>query len=97
MLVGRIFADKRRRWPDGRLIQTSVLLTPAAAKEGNVVASLISHYLSIGPPFSLDDFEPEGAWHLDRSQSIDFAKSLSRPPKPNKALRKLGRSKAPWS
>ena len=91
VLVGRIFADKKQRWPDGRLIQTSALLTPAAAKEGNVVATLNSHYLLIGPPFSVDDFEAEGIPHLDQIQSIEFARSLSRPPEPNNALRNLGR------
>ena len=46
---GKIFGDKKGRWPDGHMIQTSPLQTPSAAKEGRVIATLNSHYLLVGP------------------------------------------------
>lgn len=54
--AGRIFSDKKGRWPDGRLIQTSALLTPRAARDGNVIATLNSFYLLIGPKCDLHEF-----------------------------------------
>lgn len=53
--AGRIFGDKKERWSDGRLIQTSALLTPGAARAGAIIATLNSHYLLVGPRFQLDD------------------------------------------
>jgi hypothetical protein len=98
VLVGRIFADKKQRWPDGRLIQSSPLLTPFAANEGNVVATLNSHYLLVGPRRSLRDaMALIVILHLDEAQSIEIAKVFAKPPQPNKALRELGRSKPPWA
>lgn len=51
--AGRIYNDGKGRWPDGRLIQTSVLITPSAAKAGNVVATMNSRYLLVGAERSL--------------------------------------------
>lgn len=97
-LVGRVFGDKKKRWPDGRLVQTSPLLAPRSAKQGNVVATLNSHYLLDGPRRSLRDALAQLViLHLDEAQSIEFAKVFAKPPKPNKALRELGRSKLPWA
>lgn len=47
--VGRIFGDRKCRWPDGRMIQTSALQAPSEAMEGRVVATLNLHYLLVGP------------------------------------------------
>ena len=97
-LVGRVYGDKKKRWPDGRLIQSSPLLTPLTAREGNVVATLNSYYLLVGPRRSLSDATaPLVILHLDKAQSTEFAKIFAEPPKPNKALRGLGRSKPPWA
>jgi hypothetical protein len=97
-LVGRVFGDKKRRWPDGRLIQSSPLLTPLAAREGNVVATLNSHYLLVGPRRSLRDALTQLViFHLNDAQSIELARVFAEPPEPNKALRELGRSKPPWA
>lgn len=89
VLVGRIFADKKQRWPDGRLIQSSALLTPGAAKQGNLVTTLNSHYLLAGPPFRLDDLVAKGLLNLDQRQSVQFAEMLGKP-----AASQQGTSKA---
>jgi hypothetical protein len=52
--TGFVYNDRKGRWPDGRMIQTSVLLTPGAAKEGNVVATMNSFYLLVGPNRDLE-------------------------------------------
>jgi hypothetical protein len=52
--TGRVYNDRKGRWPDGRVIQTSVLLTPGAAKVGNVVATMKSYYLVVGPKRDLE-------------------------------------------
>ena len=49
LAAGKIFGDKKGRWPDGHMIQTSPLQRPSAANEGRVVATLNSHYLLVGP------------------------------------------------
>lgn len=49
VIVGQIYGDKKGRFPDGKMIQTSPLLTPGVARNGNVVATLNSHYLLVGP------------------------------------------------
>lgn len=67
VVVGRVFGDKGKRWPDGRMIQTSALLTPRAAKEGNVVGTLNSHYLLVGAKRSLLEIVAE--WERERSQN----------------------------
>lgn len=41
------------------MIQTSVLLTPGTAKEGNVVATMNSRYLLVGPGRSLEQLMVE--------------------------------------
>ena len=53
--IGEVYNDNKGRWPDGRLIQTSALLTPDVAKEGNVVATMNSFYLLVGPNRGLDE------------------------------------------
>lgn len=97
-LVGRVYGDRKKRWPDGRLIQSSLLLTPLSAKEGNVVATLNSHYLLVGPRRSLRDALAQLViLDLDEAQTIEFAQIFAKPPKPNQALRDLGRLKPPWA
>ena len=49
VVVGNVYADKKGRFPDGRMIQTSPLLTIGAARNGSVVATLNSRYLLVGP------------------------------------------------
>ncbi|AXQ68482.1 hypothetical protein HOT99_gp135 [Caulobacter phage CcrBL10] len=50
VLVGEIMQDRKGRWPDGRLVHTSVLLSARALiKPGEVVRTLRSHYL-LGRP-----------------------------------------------
>ena len=48
VLVGAIFGDRKGRWPDGRIIHTSVLLS-ADPREGAVVNTANSSYLLVGP------------------------------------------------
>jgi hypothetical protein len=49
LAAGKIFGDRKGRWPDGHMIQTSPLQTPSAAKDGRIIATLNSHYLLVGP------------------------------------------------
>lgn len=48
VLVGAVFGDRKRRWPDGRLISTSVLLSKNP-REGAIVKTMNSRYLLVGP------------------------------------------------
>ncbi|AFO71555.1 hypothetical protein phiCbK_041 [Caulobacter phage phiCbK] len=46
VVIGEIMADKRGRWPDGRLIHTSLLQDKAeAVAPGAVIATLNSRYI----------------------------------------------------
>jgi len=49
VVVGNVYADKKGRFPDGRMIQTSPLLSVGTPRNGNVVATLNSRYLLVGP------------------------------------------------
>lgn len=48
VLVGAVFGDRRGRWPDGRMISTSVLVSKNP-QEGAIVKTMNSRYLLIGP------------------------------------------------
>jgi hypothetical protein len=49
VVVGNVYADKKGRFPDGRMIQTSPLLSVGTPRDGNIVATLNSRYLLVGP------------------------------------------------
>lgn len=59
LAAGKIYGDKKRRWPDGHMIQTSPLQTPSAAEEGRVIATFNSHYLLVGPKRILTELMAE--------------------------------------
>jgi hypothetical protein len=48
-IVGRVYGDRRQRFPDGRWIITSALVTPLhKIRSGNVVRTANSRYLLSG-------------------------------------------------
>jgi hypothetical protein len=55
--VGRVFNDRKGRWPDGYAIATSEV-TSGALEEGSVITTLHSRYLLSGPA------EDSSAWRL---------------------------------
>lgn len=51
--VGRVFSDRKGRWPDGHMIRTSALTGNTGT--GEVIATLNTRYLLAGPPMSLKE------------------------------------------
>lgn len=48
-VVGIIYGDRKARFPDGRLVMTSKVLTPRSlVVSGNIIRTLNSRYLLIG-------------------------------------------------
>ena len=50
---GRIFGDRKGRWPDGSAIATSAIVS-GARQEGTVITTLNTRYLLSGPPGDLE-------------------------------------------
>ncbi len=49
-ILGTIRSDRKERFADGRMIQTSFLLTPVEqVREGAIVRTLNTAYLLVGP------------------------------------------------
>lgn len=48
--LGRVFADRKKRWPDGFAIATSAVLHDGSREEGGIVRTLNSRYVLSGPP-----------------------------------------------
>ena len=45
VLVGRIYNDTEKRWPDGYWVYTSGIVRPDELKQGDVVETMNSYYL----------------------------------------------------
>lgn len=52
VVIGRVFGDRKGRWPDGYAIATSNVVS-GAHEEGCVITTLNSRYLLSGPPGDL--------------------------------------------
>jgi len=50
---GRVFGDRKGRWPDGYAIATSAIVS-GARQEGSVITTLNTRYLLSGPPGDLE-------------------------------------------